>query len=81
MAHSRSKIVEVVGWYGAVSGIIGTVIVTSRLPASYEQAAMVFWISSSLAFLYFSLKNDMRHLFLMQAIYFALNLWGLYRWS
>ena len=77
---TANTVSETVAWYGMATGILGDLIVTSHLPATYIDIAMWIWTTSNIAWLYYGWKNRMRHMMILQIVYLCLSLWGIFQW-
>ena len=74
------KFIDLVGWYGTVTGILGDIIVTSHLPNNWMFIAMAIWLSSNLAWVFYGWQKKAWHLLTLQIIYTGLSAWGMVCW-
>jgi len=75
-----SKATTYIAWYGTFTGILGNIIVTSHAPTIWIKAAMLIWLTSNLAWIYYGVKTKAQHLVVLQIGYTILSVWGFLRW-
>ena len=70
--------IEWADWVGAATGIIAASLLASKI--GFEGAAFCIFIISVLCFIYVASVKNIRGMLIMNIVFLAINIWGVWRW-
>lgn len=71
-------LITVIEWIGSIVGIVGAILLA--LNFKYSGHGFIFFLVSSILFIWFGLVKEAYGLVFMQSSYFIINVIGIYRW-
>lgn len=75
---SESKTDKLIGWFGSLNGIVGSVLLA--LNNSLSGYGYLFLLLSSIALIAWSYRNNANHTLTMQVCFCIINVIGIYNW-